>query len=963
MRVRLCIAAVAVGVLTLVGNADVILHPGTVTGTSGLTNWTFNTGSVSLSQNVANGLSGSVTVSGAPGAAYTLTVEGAQTYTSIGQSFTSYSPYTGFSMSRQVSLAVPQGGTVAGQDLLTPGGTIQVNTTVTAAAGASASISNVDLYSYGQNAAGTDYYSAYAYTSGATVTLPMAAATGISVYGYIYVSLTDAQGTCTVYQSIPYPYPTVDVTEGNTATIDVPVDVSADSCTPAATGTILGTISLSDQTLTPFSAQVRANGAAFQSLSITSNPFPYLFANLPTGYYTMQTIETFGSNPQSYLIMNPSGGQISFNLSAGGSLQADFTYDLAQVSGNFGITGPLASALSDPTNSYAYASETISSTDPYGTGNYANGGGMYVQGYSGNPMPSLPAPFATELPAGSWRFSSFSAQLGGNNGSLYLSLSDPNAPPFTVNGGDTLSQDVSVATSQGDLVFDVDEQGGPTITISSPSISINSSDASGRSVYISAGSYAQNQATPVVHVVGPPGQYPFSAYATVQGSSVTFPAGTITLGQGTNTSVGTNEQVTLLDQNGNPTNVQLTFANVTGAGQTNVTFITSGPVPPGGFTLMPAFNGATYLDITTTATFTGNVIVALRYDPVALGLTPATEGLLQLWHYHCDASGSNCQWEYINGGHAPDPDTVNHVIYGVDTDGFSNFALLLPNQTSTHPPTVTCVGSASNPKVIATSAGLCNAPIDNTIGLAGSCAGGGGGLASCTFDGQASEYLMPGVHQVTVTGAAADGSSAQCTSYIDIVDMQSPSITCPAPTTVECTGSTTPLMLTAVASDNCAVANTSCSGGPFGLGTTGATCVASDAAGNSNSCQTSVVVVDTKAPTLSLTVSPTVLWPPDHRLVPIAISSGATDVCDPHPVVSCSVTSNDTDRERRGDVDIVWRNGRLFLAAERQEDGQRDRVYTISCKATDASGNASVKTATVVVPHDQGRDRDRDRDR
>ena len=48
--------------------ADIILDPGTVTGTSGLTNWTFTSGSVSLSQQSPGTLSGSTAVTGAPGA-------------------------------------------------------------------------------------------------------------------------------------------------------------------------------------------------------------------------------------------------------------------------------------------------------------------------------------------------------------------------------------------------------------------------------------------------------------------------------------------------------------------------------------------------------------------------------------------------------------------------------------------------------------------------------------------------------------------------------------------------------------------------------------------------------------------------------------------------------------------------------------------------------------------------------
>jgi hypothetical protein len=225
-------------------------------------------------------------------------------------------------------------------------------------------------------------------------------------------------------------------------------------------------------------------------------------------------------------------------------------------------------------------------------------------------------------------------------------------------------------------------------------------------------------------VVGPPGQYPFSASAQVTNpdgtsSYVTFPPGQINLGQGANTPCCGPQQVTLLDSSGDPLGITLTFDNITGAGATTATTVTQGPTPPGTFTLMPAFNGATFVSINTTATFSGNILVKMHYDPVALGLTAMTEPLLQLWHYHCDANGQNCAWTFINGGNTPNPDVVNHDVYGV-INSFSIFALLLPSTPQQRPPTVSCVGTPLNPAIVSAS-NACVATIDNTLGLAGTC--------------------------------------------------------------------------------------------------------------------------------------------------------------------------------------------------------------------------------------------------
>lgn len=113
---------------------------------------------------------------------------------------------------------------------------------------------------------------------------------------------------------------------------------------------------------------------------------------------------------------------------------------------------------------------------------------------------------------------------------------------------------------------------------------------------------------------------------------------------------------------------------------------------------------------------------------------------------------------------------------------------------------------------------------------------------------------------------------------------------------------------------------------------------------------------DNTPPSLSVTVTPSVLFAPNHQMVEITPTIVVSDDRDPDPRVDLiSVTSNEGD-DVRGDghtsADVSIEGGRIFLRAERSglEEG---RIYTITWRARDDSGNTSLATATVTVPHDK----------
>jgi len=103
-------------------------------------------------------------------------------------------------------------------------------------------------------------------------------------------------------------------------------------------------------------------------------------------------------------------------------------------------------------------------------------------------------------------------------------------------------------------------------------------------------------------------------------------------------------------------------------------------------------------------------------------------------------------------------------------------------------------------------------------------------------------------------------------------------------------------------------------------------------------------------PELTVTVSPDVLWPPNHRYrtvhATVTVSDGAT-------FELVSVTSNEADNGKKdGNTvnDIVIVDEDTFrLRAERSEIGT-GRVYTITYEAAFPCGNTSTASATVTVP-------------
>jgi hypothetical protein len=225
---------------------------------------------------------------------------------------------------------------------------------------------------------------------------------------------------------------------------------------------------------------------------------------------------------------------------------------------------------------------------------------------------------------------------------------------------------------------------------------------------------------------------------------------------------------------------------------------------------------------------------------------------------------------------------------------------------------------------------------------------------------------------VTITLTVSDGLESD-TDEVDVTveDTTEPAMTCPADIVVECsdycgTPADDPQLVdffnefsaTDICDDDLVTSldYPAC----FPLGDTEVTFTATDDSGNEGTCTDTVTVEDTTPPVISVELNRYVLWPPNHKMVDIVATVTVEDICDDGPeVILVDITSNEPDDdggdgETDDDIDAEFGTEDYDFRLRAERSGKRiGRIYTITYRATDLSGNEAEDVVLVRVPHDQ----------
>jgi hypothetical protein len=276
---------------------------------------------------------------------------------------------------------------------------------------------------------------------------------------------------------------------------------------------------------------------------------------------------------------------------------------------------------------------------------------------------------------------------------------------------------------------------------------------------------------------------------------------------------------------------------------------------------------------------------------------------------------------------------------------------LAPNVSliGANPMTVECHNAFSDPG--ATASDACAGDLTSSVSVSGS-------------------VNSDVVGTYTLTYTVSDGShSASANRTVNVVDTISPVIVLNGanPMTVECHTSFVDPGATAI--DSCSGSFPASASGTVDVNVPGTYIItynATDPSGNPAPPMTRTVnVVDSTAPVITLNGNSPVLWPPDHKYQSFSVADfviAATDSCNTSLGVSSVVISQVTSDELEdsggdghtlNDIVIAADCKSIQLRAERDGGGD-GRVYTITFKVTDSSGNVGTATAQVTVPKSQG---------
>ena len=144
------------------------------------------------------------------------------------------------------------------------------------------------------------------------------------------------------------------------------------------------------------------------------------------------------------------------------------------------------------------------------------------------------------------------------------------------------------------------------------------------------------------------------------------------------------------------------------------------------------------------------------------------------------------------------------------------------------------------------------------------------------------------------------------------------------------------------------------SGYLFPVGVTTNVCTVTGGAGIQASGSFTITVLDLEAPSIQKVVaSPALLWPPNHKMIPVELAVSATDNCDIQSMKIIKVIDSDAPDnpdESNGSPDWVQTGDLTLLLRAERKSANRPRTYSFTVEVTDFSGNRTSRDTNVIVP-------------
>ncbi|HET9713659.1 MAG TPA: hypothetical protein VFP64_17340, partial [Pyrinomonadaceae bacterium] len=148
--------------------------------------------------------------------------------------------------------------------------------------------------------------------------------------------------------------------------------------------------------------------------------------------------------------------------------------------------------------------------------------------------------------------------------------------------------------------------------------------------------------------------------------------------------------------------------------------------------------------------------------------------------------------------------------------------------------------------------------------------------------------------------------------------------------------------------------------GAFVFRTEGITTIlyrSTDRATNSETSHSVTLKIDTSAPSLTLSATPSVIWPITGEMVDVRIDGSGSDSVSGLASVSYVVTDEYESpltlplRSLLGSS-TTW-NETLAVESRREGTDLNGRLYVVVATLTDTAGNTTVMSTNILVPHDQ----------